>query len=280
MKEKKQKNMEFSLKTFQLLVLVGLLFHTVYSFILLWNRMDFLTNFLFSIIIILGYLIYFIYKNKRLWRNDLRLLYNRNFRLRLKLIKIGPKFSWKRVGIIAAKIILGIILFLASYAISSFYFTFLHEVSHALTSIFFGVPLLAFRLLPDGRGYITYPSDIDIPSLIESNIKISGSLGLIIILLLLLIVLTSYRKKLKLFEFVSLYFILSKRIIDELYHNWYNSLFKEFGDGWDFLQLNPAITNNNFLAFFLYIMIIGVFLLSLIFVFDLYDRFKRLPSSS
>lgn len=242
--------------------------------------MDFLTILIFFIIIILGCLIYWIHQNNKLWRNDLRLLYNRNFRFRLKLTNIGLTFSWKRVGIITAKTILSIILFYALYLISSLYFVYLHEVNHALTTIFFGVPLLALRLLLDGRGYITYPSDVDIPSLIESNIKISGSLGLIIILLLLLIVLTSYRKKLKLFKFVSLYFILSKRIIDELYYNWYNSLFKELGDGWDFLQLNPAINYNNFLAFFLYVMIIGVFILSLIFAIDLYDRFKRLPSSS
>lgn len=242
--------------------------------------MDFFTIILISIIFFVGYLIYRIYENSRLWRIDLKLIYNKNFKLRLKITNIGPSISWKRVGIIKAKIILSIILLAASYAISSYFFTYLHEVSHALTTIFFGVPLLALGILLDGRGYITNPSDIDIPPIIESSIKISGSLGLIIILLILLLVLVSYRKKLKLFAFGSLYFILSKRIIDELYHNWYNSLFKEHGDGWDFLQLNPAITYNNYLSFFLYVMIIGVFLLSLFFIIDLYDRFKRLPSSS
>ena len=155
---------------------------------------------------------------------------------------------------------------------SKFLVIFLHETGHAITALLYGVSLIEVRIISLFQGVTIIEESSS--SIIMSNITISGSLWIIIILVLLLIGLLVSRKDLNVDKFIPVYVVISLHLFEEIRY-WYTSILKGFGDGWDFMELNPQIDCVNALFIINNILWMGTTILFLILVYPFSKRFIR-----
>lgn len=200
-------------------VLIGFLFYVSFSFGFFLNKMGTFTLIVLIISSVLtsGLCIFIIkYNSKRTPPNK---------KIYIALYKIGT---------------------VVVYSFFLFYFTnsfalYLHETGHAFMALLNNILLFDILIIPLKGGFTTI--DVVESSSILSSIVISGGLTIIVILIILLIgLLTSY-KRLKSEIFVSIYLALSFNLLLEIDY-WNRSLRNKFGDGWDFLTLNPSLDIN------------------------------------
>jgi len=149
---------------------------------------------------------------------------------------------------------------------------FLHETGHAITALLYGVSLIEVRILSILQGVTLIEESSS--SIIMSNLAISGGLGIVIILVLLLVGLLASRKDLKADIFIPVYIVTSLHLFEEIRY-WYTSILKRFGDGWDFIELNPQIDCVNTLFIINSILWMATTILSLIFVYPFSKNFIR-----
>jgi len=158
------------------------------------------------------------------------------------------------------------------YMSSKILVIFLHETGHAITALLYGVSLIEVRILSILQGVTLIEESSS--SIIMSNLAISGGLGIVIILVLLLVGLLASRKDLKADIFIPVYIVTSLHLFEEIRY-WYTSILKRFGDGWDFIELNPQIDCVNTLFIINSILWMATTILSLIFVYPFSKNFIR-----
>ncbi len=150
---------------------------------------------------------------------------------------IKSKKIWSYENVFYAKCVLGVWFAIALYFSFHYVFTFVHEVSHALTAAALGGQVRNIFIYALGGGQIEYYSLA--ADYRRSLVSLAGSFGSIIFGLTLAIVI--YRKKkMKLEVFVPIYLEIGQSILFQIMY-WHNGIFQEFGDPWIFLRYVPQV---------------------------------------
>ncbi len=164
---------------------------------------------------------------------------------------IKSKKIWYYENVFYAKGLLGFWLGIVLYFSLPYVFTFVHEISHAVTAAAYGGQVRSITIYAFGGGLVEYYSLP--PDHRRSFVSLAGALGSTIFGLTLAIII--YRKKkMKLEVFVPIYIQIGRYILGEVIY-WHNGVFQEFGDPWIFLRYVPQVDGlwlTNFCVLFYY----------------------------
>ena len=151
---------------------------------------------------------------------------------------IKSKKIWLYENVFYAKFLLGFWFGLALYFSLPYVFTFVHEVSHAITATAYGGQVLNIFIYASGGGLVEY---ISLPIYYRrALVSLAGTFGSTIFGLSLAIVI--YRKKkMKLEVFVPIYLQIGQSILYQIVY-WRNGVLQEFGDPWHFLMYLPQVS--------------------------------------
>ena len=239
-----------SLKYVKKAVIIGFVFYTsfIYAFFFFYIT-EMYKVFLLIIFSAISIIIYILFKY-----NDL---------------KISERDKYKGVK----NTVNGIILGFGLYIILAYLFGFFHEINHSWILLFYNVPIHEIgTILELGLAYTSHP-EITSP-IIGTWLYISGSLGEIIIWFILLLIIKSFRKTLKSEIYITVYIVIVVSIYYETNY-WVKGIINQFGDAWQFLNLNPSIDQQIMLLVLNGIIWIEIISLSLFLVYDLYIRFFK-----
>lgn len=166
---------------------------------------------------------------------------------------------------------LGVWFTIALYFSFHYVFTFVHEISHALTAAALGGQVRNIFIYASGGGQIEYYSLA--ADYRRSLVSLAGSFGSIIFGLTLAIVI--YRKKkMKLEVFVPIYLEIGQSILFQIMY-WHNGVFQEFGDPWIFLRYVPQVYGLRLANFCVSLYCVVYFCLWLFLVIKIIFRIKN-----
>ncbi len=138
---------------------------------------------------------------------------------------------------LAAKLLLGLILFNLVINPLRYTFTFMHEISHTIVAIIYKIEISDFVINIGGTSYVELLFVPYGPK--ASNILIAGSMGAFLLgfFMILLILL---KRGIKAEIFLPLFALISTAIIGSVEY-WIWGAINGSGDAWDFLLNNPLI---------------------------------------
>ncbi len=205
-------------------------------------------------LVICFYWFFKLLSNKISLHAKIRLFYATNQQLTITFVGehkqvLKSKKIWSYENVFFAKCLLGFWFAIALYFSFPYVFTFVHEVSHAITAAANGGQVRSITIYGSNGGLVEYHSlGADYR---RSLVCLAGTLGSAIFGLTLAIVI--YRKKkMKLEVFVPIYLQIGHNILGEVVY-WHNGVFQEFGDPWNFLRYLPQVdgsTLTNFCVLF------------------------------
>ena len=188
------------------------------------------------------YNLFKIVSNRISFHSKIRDIYRTNKKLVVTITEednnLKQKKIWHYDTIFLTKLLLGILsAFALSYPLI-YIFTFIHELSHAITALIYGVQIIEINILGAGIGYIEF--SIMASDSVMGQIFLAGSLGTIFFGIAFLIVI--YRSKnTNLDGVISIYCLVGYVILTNVFY-WRESVLLKEGDGWDFLSYNPQLT--------------------------------------
>ena len=179
--------------------------------------------------------------NRISFHSKIRDIYRTNKKLVVTITEEDNNLKQKRIWhydtIFLTKLLLGILLaFALSYPLI-YFFTFIHELSHAIIALIYGVPVIDINISGAGIGYTEFY--IITSDNVMGQIFLAGSLGAIIFGIAFLIVICR-NKNMKLDGVISIYCLIGYVILTNVLY-WRESVLLKEGDGWDFLTYNPQL---------------------------------------
>ena len=187
------------------------------------------------------YNLFKIASNRISFHSKIRDIYRTNKKLVVTITEENNNLRQKRIWhydtIFLTKLLLGILL---TFALSNpliYIFTFIHELSHAIIALIYGLQIIEINISDAGIGNTEF--SIITSDSVMSQIFLAGSLGAIFFGIAFLFII--YRSKnMKLDGVISIYCLIGYVILTNIFY-WRESVLVEKGDSWDFLIYNPQL---------------------------------------
>ena len=175
------------------------------------------------------------------FHSKIRDIYRTNKKLAVTITEEDNNLRQKRIWhydtIFLTKLLLGILL---TFALSNpliYIFTFIHELSHAIIALIYGLQIIEINISDAGIGNTEF--SIITSDSVMSQIFLTGSIGAIIFGIAFLFIIYK-SKNMKLDGVISIYCLIGYVILTNIFY-WFESVLVEKGDGWDFLIYNPQL---------------------------------------